>query len=105
MNSKIKIALALLGTGTLIWGLRKRKNNKLKTFTAPDGNTYKENQMYRTNDNKVFKNGKEMRFTTPIPDSQNSSANIYNNTAENGSKNYQAVNKNVNYHQKGVRHH
>jgi hypothetical protein len=48
MNSKIKIALALLGTGTLIWGLRKRKNNQVKTFTAPDGNTYKENQMYRT---------------------------------------------------------
>jgi hypothetical protein len=105
MNSKIKIALALLGTGTLIWGLRKRKNNQVKTFTAPDGNTYKENQMYRTSDNKVFKNGKEVHFNSPIPENKNSSANVYDNAAENLSKNYQSVNKNVNYHQKGVRHH
>ncbi|WP_027388704.1 hypothetical protein [Chryseobacterium gregarium] len=105
MNSKIKIALALLGTGTLIWGLRNRKKNKVKTFTAPDGNTYKENQVYRTVDNKTYKNGKEVRFGKPIPEHNNSSVNAYNNSAENLSKNYQSVNKDVNYHQKGVRHH
>jgi len=106
MNSKIKLALALLGTGTLIWGLRNRNKNKnrVKTFTAPDGNTYKENQLYRTSDNKAYRNGKEVRFSKPIPEQNNTSVNAYNNSAENLSKNYQSVNKDVNYHHKGVRH-
>lgn len=105
MNNKIKIALALAGAGTLIWSLRK-KQNKPKVFTAPDGNTYKENQLYRTFDNKVYQNGKEMKFNTPVTNQENNLSQQHSDAAEyNTGKNYQNINKNPTYHQKGVRHH
>lgn len=105
MNSKVKIALALVAGSSLIYlGLRK-KSKKIKTFVAPDGNTYEENQIYRTFENKLFKNGKEFHFTTPEPN-QNSYSSTLNSDkkSDNLSKNYQTVNKDVNYHQKGIRH-
>jgi len=106
MNNKIKIALALAGAGALIWQLRRKQNGKKKIFTAPDGNTYKENQLYRTFDNKVYQNGKETRFNTPVTGQQHSSAQQYKDANEyNAGKNYQNINKNLTYHQKGVRHH
>lgn len=106
MNNKIKIALVLAGAGTLLWQLRKKQNGKKKVFTAPDGNTYKENQMYRTFDNKVYQNGKEIRFNTPVIEQQNLSSQQHSDASEyNTGKNYQNINKNPTYHQKGVRHH
>lgn len=103
MNNKLKIALGLLAGGTvLFFGLR-RKKEKLKTFTAPDGNTYKENQLYRTYDNKLYKNGKQVHFETPKLQKNNSSSQFaVNNDSTND---YKDVNIPVTYHQKGVRHH
>lgn len=105
MNSKVKIALALVAGSSLIYlGLRK-KSKKIKTFVAPDGNTYEENQIYRTFENKLFKNGKEFHFNTPEIN-QNSYSSTLNSDkkSDNLSKNYQTVNKDINYHQKGIRH-
>ncbi|SDQ09601.1 hypothetical protein SAMN05421664_0456 [Chryseobacterium soldanellicola] len=107
MNNKVKIALALLVGGSLVFlSKRRKKNNKLKKFTAPDGNIYRENQIYRTFDNKLYKNGKQIHFDVPEADLQTSAANNFEgNTIENiSSYQAQAVNKNVNYHQKGNRH-
>lgn len=106
MKNTVKIALGLLAGGSLIFlGLR-RKNRKLKTFIAPDGNTYQENQTYRTFDNQLYKNGKKIHFSTPEHDQKSSSSGYqYDENNDSGSKKYQAVNKAVNYHQKGIRHH
>jgi len=106
MNNKIKIALALIGAGSVVaWRMNRRKNGKHKTFTAPDGNTYQENQIYRTFDNKLYKNGKEIHFETPSTDQDSSVNHPFEIQADNLSKNYNMVNKDISYHQKGVRHH
>lgn len=106
MNNKIKIALALIGAGTVVaWGMNRKKNGKVKTFTAPDGNTYEENKIYRTFDNKLYKNGKEIYFETPAMEQNASGNHSFDQHADNLPKNYEAVNKDINYHQKGVRHH
>ncbi|MDQ1162479.1 hypothetical protein QE422_002847 [Chryseobacterium sp. SORGH_AS 447] len=105
MNNKIKVALGLIAGGSLIYFGLKKKNGKVKTFTAPDGNTYGENQLYRTFDNKLFKNGKEVHFNTPESEGKGTSSSQYEANNEKLTKNYQAGNQNVNYHQKGVRHH
>ncbi|MCS3869550.1 hypothetical protein J3D55_002466 [Chryseobacterium ginsenosidimutans] len=106
MNNKVKVALAVIAGGTLILaGLRRKKREKLKTFTAPDGNTYKENQIYRTFDNKLYKNGRPIHFETPETEPENhSSNNYYNGNTGNFSKNNLNHNKNASYHQKGSRH-
>jgi hypothetical protein len=106
MNNKVKVALALIAGGTLVLaGLRRRKREKLKTFTAPDGNKYKENQIYRTFDNRLYKNGKHIHFNTPETEPENhSSGNYYNGNTGNFSKNNISNNKNTSYHQKGSRH-
>ncbi|MDR6515892.1 hypothetical protein [Chryseobacterium camelliae] len=106
MNTTLKITLGLLAGGTLVYLAGKRKKAAAKLFTAPDGNTYGENQVYRTIDNKMYKNGKEIHYGHPEP--ENNSGSSTKHYAENGDqipKNYQAANKNINYHQKGVRHH
>lgn len=106
MNNKIKVALGIIAGGSLIYFGLKKKKGEAKTFTAPDGNTYGENQLYRTMDNKTYKNGKEVHF--PIPESQGktSSSKHYEPNNEKLTKNYQpAGNQGVTYHQKGVRHH
>lgn len=105
MNNKIKIALSLIAGGSLIYFGMKKKNAKVKTFTAPDGNTYGEDQLYRTFDNKTYKNGKEVHFNIPETEGSNKSFHHYE-TNQKLTKNYQTENhQNVNYHQKGVRHH
>lgn len=105
MNNNIKIALALITGGTLIYLSRKIKNreNKSKTFIGEDGNEYRENEMYFTADGKVYKNGKELHFKTPEMDVElNPKTNFkYDSTPQN----YDAHPKNVEYHQKGIRHH
>lgn len=106
MNNKIKIALALVGAGSILaWRMNRRKGGKKKTFTAPDGNTYQENQIYRTFDQKIYKNGKQIQFETPEMSLNNSVNHPFEGQTDNLSKNYNKVNKEINYHQKGVRHH
>jgi len=105
MKNTVKIALGLLAGGSLIFLGLKRKNKKLKTFTAPDGNTYQENQTYRTFDNQLYKNGKRIRFSTPESEQKSYSSSHYDENNDPISKKYQNVNKDVNYHQKGIRHH
>ncbi|WP_415328450.1 hypothetical protein [Chryseobacterium sp. MMS23-Vi53] len=105
MNHKIKIALALITGGTLIYLSRKikSKDSKLRTFTAEDGNTYQENEMYFTADGKVFKNGKQVHFKTP---ESNENINTKTNFKfDSVPQNYDSQPKNVEYHQKGIRHH
>jgi hypothetical protein len=105
MNNKIKIALGLIAGGALIYlGRRiKNKGSKSKTFTGEDGNTYKENEMYFTSDGKVYKNGKLLHFKTP--ETNEDTALKTNFKQEKIPKNYEAQPKNVDYHQRGVRHH
>lgn len=90
MNNNIKIALALITGGTIVYLSRKIKNRKSKsaTFTAPDG--------------KVYKNGKKLHFKTPEINEITPKTNFkYEATPQN----YDAQPKNVEYHQKGIRHH
>ncbi|AZA54645.1 hypothetical protein EG348_17400 [Chryseobacterium sp. G0201] len=104
MNNKIKLALGLIATGTLVLlNLKRKRRERLKIFTAPDGNTYKENQTYRTFDNQFYKNGKRLRFNTLEAENENHSSNSY---YEENSVNYSNSNqnKNITYHQKGNRH-
>ncbi|MFC3157951.1 hypothetical protein SAMN05443633_104295 [Chryseobacterium arachidis] len=107
MNTKAKIALGILAGGSLLFfGLRRNRRNsrKSKTFTAPDGNTYSENQIYKTFDNKLYKNGKQIHF--PIPDTEQISLSEapYYTANENISKEYKNSYSGVIYHQKGTRH-
>jgi len=102
MKTKFKIALGLIGTAALVlWNTRRKKRKII--FTAPDGNTYKENQIYRTSDNKLYKNGKLFHFPTPpqIPDV---SLKVHTENTESIHKNIQLAQKNTSYHQKGNRH-
>ncbi|SDH88273.1 hypothetical protein SAMN05421846_102384 [Chryseobacterium taeanense] len=108
MNNKIKVALAIIGAGSIVaWGMKRKRNGKLKTYTAPDGNTYQENQIYRTFENKLYKNGKEIHFETPPKEQKSSGNHTFNEQADTIPKNYDNdnVNQNISYHQKGVRHH
>ena len=104
MNNNIKIALALITGGTLVYLSRKIKNRRSKTatFTASDGNTYKKDEMYFTSDGKVYKNGKRLHFKTPDINETTSKTNFKHETPL---QNYDAQPKNVEYHQKGIRHH
>ena len=106
MNTKVKIALAVIAGGTLILaGVRRKKREKLKSFVAPDGNTYQENQIYRTFDNQLYKNGKKIHFNTFEKESTNNSqTNYFEQNAVNISAQNQSFNKDVNYHHRGNRH-
>ncbi|KQT35702.1 hypothetical protein ASG22_01395 [Chryseobacterium sp. Leaf405] len=103
MKNTVKIALALAAGSSLLY-LGLRKKNKKETFLAPDGNTYEKDQIYRTYDNKLFKNGKEFHFNTPEMNQSNQISLNQGKTHENLHQNYQGTNKEVNYHQKGFRH-
>lgn len=105
MNSKIKIALALITGGTLMYLGRKMKNNshEPKTLTGEDGNTYQENETYFTSDGKVYRNGKQLHFKTPEMNAETSPK--INFKSDSIPENYNAQPKNVDYHHKGVRHH
>ncbi len=105
MNKNVKIALGIIASGTLVLAgqlLRSKKNRK-KAFTAPDGNRYEENQMYRTAQGQIFKNGKQLHFETPELFAE--ANHFIDNYREKGYKNNRNVPKSVNYNQKGVRHH
>lgn len=106
MKNSIKVALGFLAGGSLILASQiiRNKRNKGKSFTAPDGNSYKENEMYRNSQGEIFKTGKQLHFDTPEILSQ---ANHHIDTQFNQGnlKINQTIPKEVNYHQKGVRHH
>ncbi|MDQ0594535.1 hypothetical protein QFZ37_002904 [Chryseobacterium ginsenosidimutans] len=105
MNNKVKIALSLIAGGTLILlSLKRKRRQKLKTFIAPDGNSYKENQIYRTFDNSLYKNGKRIHFNKPELEENQSSGDYYDGDTGNLLKNKLNINKNISYHQKGNRH-
>lgn len=106
MNISMKIGLGLLAGGTLVLAgkLLRKNRNKLKSFTAPDGNSYQEDEMYRTSEGDIFKNGRKMHFETPELLSQ---ANRHIDTYQNNINRYNANQsvRNADYHHKGVRHH
>ncbi len=106
MKNSVKIGLGILAGGSLILASRllKRNKNKLKTFTAPDGNSYKENEMYRNSQGEIFKNGRKLHFDTPELLSQ---ANHHIDTYHNQGKinSIHQPPKSPDYHQRGVRHH
>jgi len=106
MNNNVKIALGIIAGGSLVLAtqlLKSKKKNKI--FTAPDGNSYKENQMYRTAHGEIFQNGKQLHFETPglLAEAYQSLDSNYGN--DKSSRNNQSIPRNINYHQKGVRHH
>lgn len=105
MNNTVKIALALAaGSSLLYMGLRKRIKQK-KVYLAPDGNTYKENQIYGTYENKLYKNGKEFHYNLPDQHDDPTSNMKSIKVSKNAPLNYTTTQKNTAYHHKGVRHH
>lgn len=107
MNNKVKIALALIvgGTAILLNQRRKKLGKKVKTFTAPDGTTYNENQIYRNSEGKAYRNGKVVHFDSLEFENEPHSSNPFNHLHDDKlSKNYQAKPQNVDYHQRGKRH-
>ncbi len=103
MNNTAKIALAFVAGGALFLlnQKRRKRNQNKKTFAAPDGNTYKENQIYKTVDGKFYRNGKDFHYETPNPDNRSQVNNFH---GENTANHYEARPKNVEYHQRGNRH-
>jgi hypothetical protein len=107
MNNKIKVVLAFLAGGTLLLlnQRRKRLSKKTKTFTAPDGTSYKENQIYRNSEGKAYRNGKVVHFDHLEFENENHSPNSFSHLQDDKlSRNYQAKPQNVDYHQRGKRH-
>jgi len=105
MDNKIKITLGLIAAGSLFYAAFRKRNNKVKQFTAPDGNMYLENQLYRTYDDKLYKNGKQVRFNTKDMEEKPSTVTNHYDDNQTIPKNFQLFNKNVSYHQRGIRHH
>lgn len=103
MKNTVKVALAFVAGGALLLLNQKRRKKKQETknFIAPDGNTYQENQIYRTIEGKLYKNGKPLHFDTPNPERNSQSMTHHD---ENRSNNYETKPKNVEYHQRGDRH-
>lgn len=107
MKNTIKVALGFAAGGALILlnQLRKRKQKEQNKFMAPDGNKYLKNEMYRSAEGEIFKNGKKLHFETPkhLNDANNK---IDARLAKNVQFNDQNPNsRNVTYHKRGVRHH
>ncbi|MGO4709743.1 hypothetical protein AB4Y90_11640 [Chryseobacterium sp. 2TAF14] len=106
MKNSVKIALGIVAGGALIFlnNKRRARSNKNQTFTAPDGNEYGENQMYRTAEGEVFKNGKKIRFETP-GNTQSDHSHVEANFKNQHLNDHHIPNQQVSYHQKGTRHH
>lgn len=104
MKNSVKVALGIVTGGVLIYLNQKRKQkSKALLYTAPDGNQYKEDQMYRTAEGDVYKNGKKVHFELPSDSVQNKSRvdSNFNNQHLNENVN---LNHEVSYHQRGQRH-
>jgi hypothetical protein len=104
MNNKIKIALALLVGGSLmLLSIKRKQRVKRKMFTAPDGNTYLENQIYRSIDDKFYKNGKPFTYKTPEMETTSAGYSSDISQSDYNNKSYKNINQDVNYHPKGHR--
>lgn len=106
MKNSVKIALGVAAGGILVYLNQRRKNqkNQENTFTAPDGNSYKKDQIYLTAQGETFKNGKKIRLETPENTSQHHNhidANFNNQPLH---ENYEIPQQEISYHQKGDRH-
>lgn len=106
MKNSIKIALGIVTGGALVYLAKKRLQGKNtgEVFTAPDGNQYKENQMYRTAEGEVFRNGKKMRVQTPVNSSQNLSKVDSKFNSQHLNENFNLPKNDVSYHHRGDRH-
>lgn len=107
MKNTIKMALGFAAGGALILlnQLRKRKQKEQNKFMAPDGNKYLKNEMYRSAEGEIFRNGKKLYFETPQL-LVNANNKIDARLARIVQSNDQNPNsRNVNYHKRGVRHH
>ncbi|UKB82338.1 hypothetical protein LF887_15135 [Chryseobacterium sp. MEBOG06] len=102
MNKIVKITLALAAGSFLLYLDQRKKKKKTKIYLAPDGNTYKENQIYRTYNNRLYRNGKEFHYSLPELDDHHYSNTKYSN--DHVHIQYKTIQKNTNYHHKGVRH-
>lgn len=106
MKNSLKVGLGILAGG-LILAMNRRKlfrKSKKLIYTAPDGIEYYENQIYRTAEGDLFKNGRLMRVQIPVSDNEKNS-NVKSVHFENLSKNTQLIPQEVSYHQRGIRHH
>lgn len=106
MKNTVKIALGLATGGLLIYLNQKRKNqkNKENTFTAPDGNQYDKDQVYRTAQGETYKNGKKFHYNTPANAAQNFNQVDSNFNNQHLNENYNNPQQEVSYHQRGDRH-
>lgn len=107
MKNTIKVALGFAAGGALILlnQLRKRKQRQENQFMAPDGNKYSKNEMYRSAEGEIFRNGKKLHFETPQL-LVNANNKIDARLAKIVQFNDQNLNnRNVTYHKRGVRHH
>ncbi|AZB17698.1 hypothetical protein EG352_07910 [Chryseobacterium indologenes] len=103
MNNTVKIALIFITGGYLLYLGSRKKSRKKKSFIAPDGVTYTEDTIYRSYDNKLYKNGKEIHFK--IPELYDVSyQHWYDNAGEKIPVKQRKISKEVMYHHKGLRH-
>ena len=104
MKNTLKVALGFAVGGTLILmsQLKKRRKNQAKTFTAPDGNSYEENKMYRNAHGEIFKNGKKLHFDTPeLLSDANTQIHSYESDRFNK---HDTLSHQAKYHRRGARH-
>ncbi len=104
MNNIVKITLALAAGSSLLYMSLRKKGKKSKVYLAPDGNAYKENQIYRTYDNKLYKNGKEFHYPLPQVENHQYFNKNYSTTTDTIYSNYKTDHKSTEYHHKGLRH-
>lgn len=104
MNNIVKITLALAAGSSLLYMSLRKKSKKNKIYLAPDGNAYKENQIYRTYDNKLYKNGKEFHYPLPQVENDQYFNKNYSTTTDNVYSYYKTDHKSTQYHHKGLRH-
>lgn len=106
MKNSLKVALGIMTGGVLIFlnYKRKQRGNNKRVFTAPDGNQYKENQMYRTATGEIYKNGKKVRTELPKDSFKNQSKVDSHFNNQNLNENFSLPKNEVSYHQRGDRH-
>jgi len=106
MKNTVKVALGIVTGGVLVYlnQRRKQKNSRSQLFTAPDGMQYRENQLYRTSNGDVYKNGKKVHFDLPSNKGENPSRVDANFNNKHLMENQNVHIPEVNYHQRGIRH-
>ncbi len=105
MKNTMKVALGFALGGSLILLNELRKKKKEYDFIAPDGNEYQNDEMYRNAEGEIFKNGGKLHFETPnilVEANDRIGSHLNKNTYLN---NQNPIERNVNYHKRGVRHH